>query len=238
MRESLEPLRHRPSLHQEVQEAIKNYILSNHLQPGDSLPSEAELASQLAVGRNSVREAAKALESLDIIQVRHGSGLFVGGFSVDALLDNLPYGLLMDLKDLKDLLDVRRVLESGMIEAALGEMSAEQIADMDELLAEMRRRAELDESISEQDRAFHQKLYEGLGNSALLKVIDAFWLAYHKTSTRANIEDRNLMTTYWDHIAILDAVKTGDAAKARVALDRHHWGIIERLERAQQRSAN
>lgn len=236
MQRSLEPLRHRPSLHQEVQEAIKNYILSNRLQPGDSLPSEAELASQLAVSRNSVREAAKALESLDIIKIRHGSGLFVGDFSVDALLDNLPYGLLIDLKDLKDLLDVRRVLESGMIEPALRVMTDEQVAGLERLLEEMRLRAERGESISDQDRAFHQKLYEALGNSALLKVIDAFWLAYHKTSTRANLEDRNLIRTYWDHVAILDAVKTGDAAKVREALERHHWGIIERLDRAQQRS--
>lgn len=231
---SLKPLRRRPSLHQEVQEAIKNYIISSELHPGDSLPAEAELASQLGVGRNSVREAAKALESLGIIEVRHGSGLFVGNFSIDALLDSLPYGLLMDLEDLKNLLDVRRVLEAGMIEPALRVMSEKQIADLEQLMEEMRVQAERGQSISKQDRAFHQKLYEGLGNSALLKVIDAFWLAYHKTSTRANLEDRQQMHTYRDHMAILDAVKAGDVARVRDALEQHHWGIISRLERAER----
>jgi len=230
----LKRLRQRPSLHQEVQEAIKSYILGNGLRPGDSLPPETELASQLGVSRNSVREAAKALESLDIIEIRHGSGLFVGGFSIDALLDNLPYGLLMDLKDLRDLLDVRRVLESGMIESALRAVSDQQIADLGQLVEEMRLLAERGQTFLEQDRAFHQKLYEGLDNSALLKVIDVFWLAYHKTSAYANIEDREPMHTYRDHVAIFDAVKAGDAERVRNALEQHHWGIITRLERAQQ----
>jgi len=233
---SLKPLENRPSLYQEVQEAIKNYIISNGLRPGDGLPPETELASQLGVSRNSVREATRALESLDIIEIRHGSGLFVGSFSIDALLDNLPYGLLMDIKDLKDLLDVRRVLESGMIESALRVMSDEQIADLEQLVEEMHLLAERGQPFFKQDRAFHQKLYESLGNSVLLKVIDAFWLAYHKTSTRADIEDRDPMHTYRDHVAILDAVKDGDAARVRDALEHHHWGIIKRLERVQQGS--
>jgi DNA-binding FadR family transcriptional regulator len=231
---SLKPLRQRLPLHQEVQEAIKRYIIGNGLQPGDSLPAEVELADRLGVSRNSVREAAKALESLNIIEIRHGSGLFVGSFSIDALLDNLPYGLLMDLKDLRDLLDVRRVLESGMIESALRVMSDHQIADLERLVEEMRLLAEHGQTFLEQDRTFHQKLYEGLDNSALLKVIDVFWLAYHRTSTYANIEDREPMHTYQDHVAILDAVKTGDAQMVRNALEQHHWGIITRLERAQE----
>jgi DNA-binding FadR family transcriptional regulator len=217
-----------------VQDSIKSYITGNGLRPGDSLPPETELANQLGVSRNSVREAVKALNSLGIIEIRHGSGLFVGDFSIDALLDNLPYGLLMDLRDLRDLLDVRCVLESGMIEAALQEMSEQQIADLEGLVEEMRQLAERGEAFLEQDRAFHQKLYEGLDNSPLLKVIDVFWLAYHRTSTYAHIEDRMPMHTYQDHVAILDAVKGGDAERVRSALEQHHWNILARLERAEQ----
>jgi DNA-binding FadR family transcriptional regulator len=230
----LKQLRQRPLLYQEVQDAIKSHIIDNHLRPGDSLPPETELASQLGVSRNSVREAVKGLESLGILETRHGSGVFVGEFSIEPLFDSLPYGLLIDLKDLRNLLDVRRVLESGMIESALRAMSDQQIADLEQLVDEMRVLAERDQTFSEQDRAFRQKLYEGLDNSTLLRVIDVFWLASHKTSAYTSIEDRDPLHTYRDHVAILDAVKAGDAERVRSALEQHHWSIITRLERAQQ----
>ena len=74
------PLKHRPPLYEVLQQKIKNYIIQNSLKPGDRLPSETELAQQLGVSRNSVREAVKALEMLDIVETRSGAGLFVGDF--------------------------------------------------------------------------------------------------------------------------------------------------------------
>jgi DNA-binding FadR family transcriptional regulator len=217
-----------------VQESIKSYILENQLRPGDGLPPETDLASRLGVSRNSVREAVKGLESLGILETRHGSGLFVGNFSIDPLLDSLPYGLLMDLKDLRDLLEIRIVLESGMIEAALEVMSEEQITDLEQLVEEMRASAEAGQPFLEQDRAFHQKLFEDLENTALLRVIDIFWLACHRAVAYPSMQDRDPMRTYRDHAAICQAVQAGDAVKTRAALYKHHEGIIGRLERAQQ----
>src|SRR5438034_254449 len=60
----LRSLGKRQLLHEAVQEELKRYITENGMRPGDALPSEAELARQLGVGRNSVREAVKSLEAL------------------------------------------------------------------------------------------------------------------------------------------------------------------------------
>jgi len=236
MAKRMQHLKKRALLHHEVQEAIKHYILENNLQPGDSLPPEAELANQTGVSRSSVREAVKVLESLGILEIRRGSGIFVGNFSIEPLLDNLPYGLLMDFKDLRDLLEARRVLESGMMESALEVTSEQQISDLQQLVEEMRVLAEQGRAFPEQDRAFHQKLFEGLENKALSRVIDVFWLAYHKASVYPSIRDRDPMHTYRDHAAIFEAIKVGDVGKARAALYKHHEGILSRLERARQES--
>ncbi len=53
----------------------------NKLRSGDALPSEGRIAKELGISRNSVREAVKALESLGVLEVRHGNGLFVRGLS-------------------------------------------------------------------------------------------------------------------------------------------------------------
>ena len=93
-----QPLQRPPSLPETVQTAIRNFIADNNLRTGDALPPETQLTKQLGVSRNAIREAVKSLEMVGIVEVRRGSGLFVGDFSLDPLLDNLPYGLMSDLQ--------------------------------------------------------------------------------------------------------------------------------------------
>ena len=97
---SIKPLNRPPLLHVTVQESLRDYIESNGLKAGDPLPPETFLAQQLGVGRNSVREAIKALESLGILETRRGVGVFVKEFSFQPLLDNLAYGLGDSLRDI------------------------------------------------------------------------------------------------------------------------------------------
>src|ERR1700720_51283 len=101
----LNALKRTPLLHQ-IQEEIKSYVIRNNLKPGDALPSEGDLARQLGIGRNSVREAVKSLEVLGILEARAGSGLFVKAFTFDAIINNLPYGLLSEVKTVRDMAEV------------------------------------------------------------------------------------------------------------------------------------
>ena len=111
--------------------------------PGDALPAETELARQLGVGRNSVREAVKALESLGILEVRRGSGLFVRDFSLEPLLNSLPYAMMSDVDDLADVFEVRRILEVGVIEQGNADHAAAQHrAICDVVTEQMRAQAE------------------------------------------------------------------------------------------------
>lgn len=50
---------------------------ARELQPGQRLPSERELVKLLGTGRNSLREAMKVLEAMGILDIRHGSGIFL-----------------------------------------------------------------------------------------------------------------------------------------------------------------
>lgn len=228
----LKPLVRPASLHQSVQEAIRAFILDNALGAGDALPPEGDLARQLGVSRNSVREAVKALESLGILETRRGSGLFVRPFSFDPLLASLSYGLLVDLRDLAELLEIRRALETGLIAGAMAAMPPAAVADLGEVVEAMRARAERGEPFPDEDRRFHQVLFEPLGNRTLLKLLDVFWLAYSRASEHADIGSPDPLPTYRDHAAIAAAVARGDAAAARVALDAHYAGLTGQIDRA------
>lgn len=230
----LQPLERPPSLYHSVQEAIRTYILDNSLQAGDALPPETEFARQLGVSRNLVREAVKALESLGVLEIRRGSGLFVRDFSFEPLLDNLYYGLLFDLRELAELLQVRRVLETGMMADVIQSLSAEQLAGLQGTVERMRLRAEKGEAFVEEDREFHQWLFQNLGNKTLLKLLDIFWLTFRKAAEHVDLWDYQPTQTYRDHAAILEAVMARDVAQARTALDQHYQGLTEKLKRIQQ----
>lgn len=67
----------RTSVRDQALERIKQYIAVNKVAPGQRLPSERELAEQLGVGRNSLREALRALETVGVIESRVGGGTFL-----------------------------------------------------------------------------------------------------------------------------------------------------------------
>lgn len=218
------------SLHQSVVNAIKTYISENDFQSGDPFLSETELAKRLGVSRNSVREAVKALESLGILETRRGIGVFIKDFSLDPILDNLPFALMKDLKELSDLLEIRQVLETGMIAKVIPTITEITLVELNDVLNRMRLRAEKDEPFREEDREFHKILFQNADNDTLLKLLDMFWLLFSRTSQYANLTDQYPLQTYQDHVAIVDAVVKEDGEAARLALEKHYAGVSGRID--------
>ena len=79
-----------------VREYIRDCIFKDNLKPGDKLPSEGQIAEDLGIARNSVREATRALESIGVLEVKHGVGLVVRSFNLDAIVDIFSYGFVLD----------------------------------------------------------------------------------------------------------------------------------------------
>ena len=225
MAKPIKPLERAPLLHVSVQESLRSYIEDNNLTAGAALPPETFLAQQLGVGRNSVREAIKALESVGILETRRGIGVFVKEFSFEPLLDNLAYGLQASLRDVEELLEIRRVLETGLIDKTIETISEEDVAELRRLTDRMRQRAERGESFAEEDQQFHQLLFRCQNNKMLSALIDIFWSAFYKASGFANLTSPNPLATWRDHHEIAEAVAARDVEAARKRLRDHYSGI-------------
>ena len=231
MAPQLQPLERPPSLHLSVQASLKHFIVSNNLKAGDPLPPEATLARQLGIGRNSVREGVKALESVGVLEVRRGIGVFVKAFTLAPLLDNLPYAFGQSLREVEEILQIRRALEVSLIEEVVQTISPEQLDALRRITEAMGIKARRGQDFADEDRAFHQALFAPLGNTMLLALIETFWRVFYRVSGSARPETQEPMRTYKDHVAIVDAVATRDVASAKKRLGQHYAGIATRLSR-------
>ena len=224
----IQPLRRPPTLHHSVQQAIRQYIIDNELRAGDPLPSENQLSQQLDVSRNLVREAVRGLEAVGVVDIRRGSGLYVSEFSFEPLLDNLQYGLLFDLQELLEMVEIRHALETSLINKAIAKMSASDIQRLERILSLMSEAMDDNAAYVEADRQFHQALFASLDNKTLLKVLDAFWLTFNKASENQEIAHSDPEETYEVHSQIVEAIVIGDAKRAREAIDRHYASVENR----------
>jgi DNA-binding FadR family transcriptional regulator len=219
---ALNALKRTPLLHQ-IQEEIKSYVVRNNLKAGDALPSEGDLARQLGIGRNSVREAVKSLEVLGILEARAGSGLFVKAFTFDAIINNLPYGLLSDVSTVRDMAEVRAYLEYGLVNQVIAKLTPEQVESLSAVIERMSAAAEAGHYAADADRAFHEALYQNLGNPVLMSLLDLFWLAVSEASQRSSVVDPpDPRETVKSHRSILEALIQGSPDQMRAAFDYHY----------------
>lgn len=225
---TISPIHRAPLLHASVQESVRAYIEHNRLRAGDALPNEGELARLLNVSRNSVREALKGLESLGIVEIRRGIGIFVQAFSFKPLLDNLAFGLQETFEEAENVLEIRRILEVAMIGEAIERVTPEDLLELRATLDVMKEKAERGEGFGFEDQRFHQLLFRGIGNRVMARLNDVFWMAFYKAADFAVLEDPAPLATWQAHYDIYEAVLARDVALAREKLERHYDGSFKK----------
>lgn len=225
-----------PVLNRVIQERIKQYITDNKLGAGDLLPPEGQFAVDLGVSRGSVREAVKALESLGIVEVRHGNGVRVRAFNFDSVFDLISYSLVFDPTKAAEILQIRIWLEVAAVADAVNRISEAELAQMAAMLDRWEEKAARNEDASADDRAFHRLLYHPLGNESLIGLIDIFWVVYHSLAVESIGADQQPAATVKAHRELLSAVQARDVALATQSMRDHFRNLESRIARAVQLS--
>lgn len=215
---------------------IKDLILADGLRPGDLLPTEGELCTRLGVSRSNVREAIRKLSTLDIVDVRHGHGTYVGEMSLDALVEALVFrGVLSpgdDLRALRDVVEVRAALDFGMSEAIVRSLQGTTNPELSALVDDMVAMAKDGQSFPQQDRAFHAGLLSALENSLVGQLVAAFWDVHTAVLPRLNVAvTADLEQTAKAHGQMLEAAQAGDVEAFHAAITVHYEPIARALDR-------
>src|SRR5512135_1824153 len=140
---------------EEVADRIRVLMLDGTFPPGEPLPSERHLAERFGVSRGSIRDALRTLETIGLVETRHGQGTFPHELSVDRLVAPLA-SVMAYRSDLQDeLLDVRRMFEPAVARVAALRATDEDLADLQRILDAQRQKLKTGQSAIKEDTAFH-----------------------------------------------------------------------------------
>jgi GntR family transcriptional repressor for pyruvate dehydrogenase complex len=220
---SYQPVERR-KVYEQIAEQLLGQIGSRRLKPGDVLPPERELTETFRVGRSSIREALRMLESQGVIQPANG-GVFVVADAANPLESSLRLLFALDSEaGMHDLFELRRILECEAAALAAERRTDAHLTEMDAAIEQMA--SALEESghgqrFIEADLRFHLALAEATGNR----------LVVHSMHAVRDVLRRALATVYHipdspesavvEHRAIRAVVAAGDAERAREEMRAH-----------------
>ena len=118
---------------EQIAEMLLKYILGGGVNPGDKLPPERTLATQLNVTRATLREALKKLEQLKLIVIHQGKGIIVEDFhkaSIDLIFSLLVINNQIDLKILENILEARELFGTDVARCAAKRADKKDIEQM------------------------------------------------------------------------------------------------------------
>jgi DNA-binding GntR family transcriptional regulator len=206
----------RVSLRQQAYELIKQKIVSLELAPG-SVIDEAALQADLELGRTPIREALQrlALEKLVVIIPRRG--MFVSDIG---------------LMDLQRLFEVRLVLESMAARLAARRGSPKHWQRMQAVLANLPAETEPveNQTIIAIDQACHEIIYEAVDNEFLQDTLSTMYALSLRLWYFALSRIGNMRAAVLEHVAIMEALKAGDAEKAAYLLEQHIKAFQEEIQ--------
>jgi DNA-binding GntR family transcriptional regulator len=192
-----------------VRDLLEEAILGGELKPGERLRAEA-LAQRFGTSRTPIREALLQLEGQGLVEVEPNRGAVVRTFDRD---------------DVRDLYEVRALLEPGAAARAAQRISAEDIARLDALCAD----ASVDEQIVNNE-AFHRIILEAAGSPRLevaMRAASGIPRAFRSVFWH---DDRQRAESLLCHRRLVSAFRAGDAQLAEAVMRMHILGAVAFLE--------
>jgi DNA-binding FadR family transcriptional regulator len=204
-----------------VEQQLRDYIINNSLEPGHRLPSESELANQLGVSRTAIREGFKSLEAGGVIDTYHGKGRFVGKFDSSSIAENLAVSLTIDRASLKEILEIRKALETGFLAQAAALLGSEDFEELDRLVLRMGLKVKAPATFLQEDMEFHRILFCKLNNRVLINILEIFWKLFGQIEEGTGHSAKQLTEAVNQHKVIVAALRKGQVSRAKDLLDAH-----------------
>ncbi|MXP44102.1 FadR/GntR family transcriptional regulator [Allopontixanthobacter sediminis] len=214
-------------LYEQVAAAMIAEIRDRTFPVGAKLPSERDLAERFQVSRPTVREAMLALELRGLVEPRRGSGIFVvEPQQSPAESTDFDIGAF-------ELTEARALFEGEAAALAASLITGDELARLDSILEEMIGQNVDNAGDESADREFHVTIARATRNAAILHVVESLWDVRYNSPLCRHMLDRarkhGIKPQIEEHTRILDALRRGNPADARIAMRDHLGRVINGL---------
>lgn len=216
------PLGQRLPVTYQAAQQLQQMILDGVWAEGMRLPAQRELSEKLGVSRASLREALSVLETLGILSIEPGRGVFVR--AADEPAPEAENGLMRAGRySALDVFQVRYAINSTAATLAATRLTDTELHELQQITDAMRdalaRRDFL--FVSEQDFLFHSTLFKCCGNTMLFDLANTVQQERYESTALASADHSGLTLAVEEHQAVVDALVLRDPVKARTAIELH-----------------
>ena len=207
------------TLPERVADQIRQLIIDRHMENGDQLPNEFELAQQLNVSRGSVREAVKLLVARNVLELRRGKGTFIAD-NTGVVDDPFGFAYLEDEPRLaNELMDIRRQLEPWIAAKAAEQANDQDIAELRVLQYKVEELIQSGQDHLAADQQLHIRIADCTDNRVLHELVPVITYSVHLFGklTQRRLRQETIDT----HAAVVDAIAAHDPEAAHEAMQEH-----------------
>jgi GntR family transcriptional repressor for pyruvate dehydrogenase complex len=210
---------------------IRTLIQEGEYSEGDRLPSIMEMARSFGVGHPTLREALKKLETMGVVEIRHGSGVYVTR-SHEVLIVAAPdYSGTVTRKLLIDLIQTRIPLEIHSVLYAARNATEENLAEMRRLLTTAGENLDNDDILNSVNMSYHREIALASGNTVLAQLLEVMGELFTE-------EQRLILGIFGSrdhdhqqHLGILEALERRDESLAVDRMRTHLEGVEAAIRR-------
>lgn len=220
-------------VYEQVADSLIELIKTGVLKPGDKLESVEKLAKSFEVGSSTIREALSGLRTMGLVEMRQGEGTFVTTFDAKKFQLPVTSAFLMKLEDVKELYEVRKILEIGTVAQAADLHNEEDLLAIEKALIVMEHSNGNEDLASTADLDFHMAIAKATHNKLLINLMSSVSVLISETiqETRKVLlySDNTFKDLQFEHRRIFEAIKNRQSNEARVAMLEHLQNVQKRL---------
>jgi DNA-binding FadR family transcriptional regulator len=208
---------------EQVARDLTDYIVENDLQAGTRLPNERDMLEATGVGRTTLREAMRLLESRGLISIRAGrsGGPVVRRPQAADLAESLGVMLRYENASLSEVIDARCALEPAVARIAAGRVTPAQLGELEANLDRTAAARSDHRAFFAESQAFHSVLALAADNVVLRIFVETIQSIIDNTTSTIRYSDARRETILDDHRNILAALSSGEPDAAAKAMAGH-----------------
>ncbi len=205
-----------------VYNQLFSLISSGKLAPGDKIPSERELAAELRISRQSIREALNRAEVMGLIKVRQGEGSFILSSVKGALKPPLALIIEQEAARIFDFLEIRKLVEGWCAEKAALEATGEELQGMQEILEKMKKVVSKDKQWEKLDLELHLSFAKATHNVIAVHIMEALKVNFRPffKFTKSMPSSEKMDVLWQHHYEIFKAIERRDPETCQTKGDR------------------